>query len=55
MIVYAHDQAKKDGRDRFGKQRYKCLLCGKAFCLNETSPLGEMRVSVDDAKLPCGC
>ena len=51
MIVCAHGHAKKDGCDRLGKQRYRCLLCGKTFCLNETSPLGEMRVSVDDAKL----
>lgn len=51
MIACAHLQRKKDGKDRHGKQRYKCLACGKRFSEAKEKPLGAMTVPVDDAKL----
>jgi IS1 family transposase len=42
---------KKYGRDRHGNQRHRCLACGKMFSDKPVSLLGDMRVSVEDAKL----
>lgn len=51
MICCAHAERKKDGKDRYGNQRYKCLVCGKRFSERKEKPLGVMRVPVADAKL----
>ncbi|MGE0538317.1 MAG: hypothetical protein AB7O68_25365 [Pirellulales bacterium] len=51
MIVCAHAQAKQFGRDRYGNQRFRCLLCGKTWTVREPKPLGTMRVPVADAKM----
>lgn len=51
MIVCAHSDCKKHGTDRKGNQRYRCLLCGKTFVEVAPKLLGDMRVSLDDAKL----
>ncbi|HVX11170.1 MAG TPA: hypothetical protein VHC22_08325 [Pirellulales bacterium] len=50
MVCCAHNSRKKDGKDRDGNQRYKCLLCGKRFSDPKAKPLGVMRVPVEDAK-----
>lgn len=42
----------KHGRDRHGKQRYRCCACGRTFAEpSEPSPLGEMRLPLDRALL----
>jgi len=51
MIVCAHAQKARDGKDRHGNQRYKCCVCGKRFAEEQTNPLGDMRVELADAKL----
>lgn len=51
MVCCAHNERKKDGKDRYGNQRYKCLLCGKRFSAPKAKPLGVMRVPVETAKL----
>ena len=51
MIVCAHAQKKKYGRDRKGNQRYKCLTCGKMFADQQPRLLGDMRVPLDTAQL----
>lgn len=54
MIVCAHSQAKKHGRDRYGNQRYRCQLCGKTWIedtrVRPAKLLGEMTLPVEDAK-----
>jgi transposase-like protein/IS1 family transposase len=51
MIVCAHTERQKHGKDRHGNQRYKCVLCGKRFSEEKHNPLGDMRVDLDKAKL----
>jgi transposase-like protein len=51
MIVCAHTQHQKYGRTRNGEQRYRCTLCGHVWFDAQPKPLGDMRVSVADAKL----
>jgi transposase-like protein/IS1 family transposase len=43
--------AKKNGRDRCGNQRYRCLKCSKRFADRPARPLGEMRLPLDRALL----
>ena len=43
--------AKKNGRDRRGNQRYRCLTCSKRFADRPERPLGEMRLPLDRAVL----
>jgi transposase-like protein/IS1 family transposase len=43
--------AKKNGRDRRGNQRYRCLTCSKRFADRPERPLGEMRLPVERALL----
>src|SRR5260221_8255840 len=52
MVVSAckHDYVKKDGLDRHGIQGHKCCLCGKRWSEPQPKPLGDMRISLDDAK-----
>lgn len=51
MIVCAHAECKKHGRDRYGNQRWRCLLCGKTWIEKQPRPLGAMRIDLDKAKL----
>ena len=51
MVACSHSARKKNGKDRFGNQRYKCLLCGKRFVEPRPKPLGVLRLPVDKAKL----
>ena len=51
MIRCAHAKKQKHGRDRDGRQRYKCCLCGKRFSEERSRPLGDMRVPAETAKL----
>lgn len=39
-----HYQVKKHGKDRYGNQRYQCVLCGKTWVKQEPKPFGEMRI-----------
>jgi transposase-like protein/IS1 family transposase len=43
--------AKKNGRDRRGNQRYRCLTCSKRFAERPARPLGVMRLPVEKAEL----
>jgi transposase-like protein/IS1 family transposase len=43
--------AKKNGRDRHGNQRYRCLTCKRRFADQPDRPLGDMRVPVEKALL----
>jgi hypothetical protein len=43
--------ARKNGRDRRGNQRYRCLTCSKRFAERPARPLGDMRLPVDRALL----
>ncbi len=51
MICCAHPEWAKDGRDKFGNQRFRCKICGKRFVGPQSKPLGIMRLPVDKAKL----
>lgn len=44
-----HSDRAKHGKDRNGHQRYKCRKCSVTFVSNEARPLGDMRISMDDA------
>ncbi len=46
-----HLHRKKHGRDRYGNQRYRCLLCGATWIQQQPKPLGEMRLAKDKAVL----
>jgi transposase-like protein/IS1 family transposase len=43
--------AKKNGRDRRGNQRFRCLTCSKRFAERPARPLGVMRLPVEKAEL----
>jgi transposase-like protein/IS1 family transposase len=43
------NEARKFGRDRHGNQRYQCLTCRRTWTDLPARPLGEMRISLDDA------
>lgn len=45
----AHVEAKKNGKDRKGNQRYRCLDCGKTWSIRPPRPLGSLLTSVVDA------
>ena len=51
MIVCAHSDRRMHGKDRYGNQRYRCSTCGKTWIEAKAKPLGDMRTSVEDAKL----
>ena len=42
MIACSHQSAKKHGRDKFGRQRFRCLACGATF--TGPKPLGDSRL-----------
>ncbi len=48
-ITCDHSDRQKWGRDRKGLQRYKCSLCGHTSTETGPKPLGDMRISMDDA------
>jgi transposase-like protein/IS1 family transposase len=41
--------SKKNGKDRHGNQRFKCLSCGKRFSEQKDKPLGNMYLSEEEA------
>ncbi|HVF59550.1 MAG TPA: hypothetical protein VNJ70_07050 [Thermoanaerobaculia bacterium] len=43
------NQARKAGRDRLGRQRYKCRVCRRYSTEARTSPLGKMRLDPSKA------
>ena len=45
----AHEDFKKNGKDRNGQQRYKCRSCGKTWIAQTPRPLGNMRIAMDRA------
>ena len=46
-----HTASKKFGRDRYGNQRYRCLVCGCTWMEKKPcGPLGPMRLPVQTAK-----
>ena len=44
-------QARKAGRDRYGRQRFKCRVCRRYSTEPRTSPLGDMRLPTEKALL----
>lgn len=46
-----HEETKRHGRDRHDNQRFRCKDCGKTWAESRPNPLGNMRISVDTAKL----
>src|SRR5437667_2262515 len=55
MVVSScqHNQTKHFGKNRNGTPRIRCILCGKTWTIQPPKPLGDMRVSLDDAKQVC--
>lgn len=54
MILCAHNQAKKCGKDRYGHQRFRCSLCGKMWSEAPARPaslLGDMLLPEAEAKM----
>lgn len=47
----SHTAVKLHGKDRYGNQRYRCILCGKTWIKQEPKPLGEMRLEKSKAVL----
>ena len=50
-ISCAHQDSKKHGKDRRGRQRFRCKSCGKTFVPPRKRPLGDLRISIDKAEL----
>ena len=46
-----HDQTRRHGRDRYGNQRFRCVLCGKTWIAQLAKPLGSMKIAKDKAVL----
>jgi transposase-like protein/IS1 family transposase len=44
-----HADRKKHGKDRKGNQRFRCKSCGTTFASDETRPLGDLRIDLDNA------
>jgi transposase-like protein/IS1 family transposase len=45
------NEARRFGHDRKGNQRWQCLACRKTFVEQQAKPLGDMRLSLDQAIL----
>lgn len=43
-----HFQVKKHGKDRYGNQRYQCILCKKTWIKDQPKALGTSKI--DEAK-----
>jgi IS1 family transposase len=46
-----HDQVKRHGHDRYGNQRFRCILCGKTWIEEKPKPLGQKRLEKAKAVL----
>jgi transposase-like protein/IS1 family transposase len=46
-----HNAVKRHGKDRYGNQRFRCILCGKTFVKQQPKALGEMRLEKSKAIL----
>jgi IS1 family transposase/transposase-like protein len=44
-----HENWKKNGKDQYGQQKCRCLLCGKSWILSPPKPFGRMNVPKDKA------
>lgn len=51
LVGCTHEHANKHGRDRHGKQRWKCQDCGLTFTANRQRPLGDMRTDIGPAAM----
>lgn len=47
--VCSHENRASNGKDRKGNQRWKCRRCGVTFTDSAQRPLGNMRITLDDA------
>ncbi len=54
ISVCQHKSAAKDGKDRNGNQRFRCKLCGVRFVETVRKPLGDMRITLDQASTILG-
>ena len=43
------ESTKKNGKDRRGNQRFKCVDCGRTWTEKKAKPLGDMRIDQDRA------
>jgi transposase-like protein/IS1 family transposase len=46
-----HTATKRHGKDRYGNQRYRCILCGQTWIKDQPKPLGQMRLEKPKAVL----
>ena len=53
-ISLSAKSAAKDGKDRNGNQRYRCKLCSARFIETAPKPLGDMRITLDQASTILG-
>lgn len=51
LVDCTHEHATKHGRDRHGRQRWKCQDCGLTFTANRQRPLGDMRTDIGPAAM----
>ncbi len=53
MIVVScqHESRHKHGKDRQGRQRFKCAACGLTFVDDTAKPLGDMRITMKQATM----
>jgi len=49
LATCQHDKSHRHGKDRQGRQRYKCALCSETFVEPVAKPLGDLRISMKDA------
>jgi transposase-like protein len=54
ISVCQHKSAAKDGKDRNGNQRFRCKLCSVRFVEQTPKPLGDLRISLDQASTILG-
>lgn len=44
LATCQHDKSHRHGKDRQGRQRYKCALCSQTFVEPVVKPLGDLRI-----------
>jgi IS1 family transposase/transposase-like protein len=49
ISICQHKSSTKDGKDRNGNQRYRCRLCGARFQEQPHKPLGDLRITMEQA------
>ena len=54
VVSCSHQSTKKHGKDKNGKQRFRCLDCGKTWIDRTAQPLGDMRISMQQATQALG-